>query len=141
MKKLYFPLIAIAFLFVAGCSKDFLKSYDRRITGGTWELYDVNNFGIGSRYSSPFTNGKFTFESSGDVTYVNGQGDVYTGSWDIRNYWQDDNNRQTLFISVLNFQTQDVITEYFDDMQFTGTNRFKAFVYSGGRTYTFKFKR
>jgi hypothetical protein len=72
---------------------------------------------------------------------VNGQGDVYTGSWDIRNYWQDDNNRQTLFISVLNFQTQDVITEYFDDMQFTGTNRFKAFVYSGGRTYTFKFKR
>lgn len=141
MKKLYFPLIAIAVIFVTACSKDFLKSYDRRITGGTWELYDINNFGIGSRYSSPFTSGKFSFESSGDVTYVNDQGDVYTGSWDIRKYWQDDNNRQTLFISVLNFQTQDVITEYFDDMQFTGTNRFKAFVYSGGRTYTFKFKR
>jgi hypothetical protein len=145
MKKIYlaflFTLIAMAFLLVAACSKDFLKSYDRRITGGTWELYDINNIGIGSRYSSPFTSGKFTFESSGDVTYVNDQGDVYIGSWDIRNYWQDDDNRQTLFISVLNFQNQDVITEYFDDMQFTGTNRFKAFVYSGGRTYTFKFKR
>src|SRR5688572_25175112 len=141
MKKIYIAFIPVLIILIAACSKDFLKSYDRRITGGTWELYDVNNFGLGSRYNSPFSSGKFTFESSGDVTYVNDQGEVYTGSWDIRDSWQGDNRQQTLFVSVLNFQTQDMITEYFDDMQFTGTNRFKAFVYSGGRTYTFKFKR
>jgi hypothetical protein len=141
MKKLYFTIIPVAFLLLSGCSKDFLKSYERRITGGTWELYDINNFGIGSRYNPRFTGGKFTFESSGDVTYVNDQGDVYTGSWDIRKVYQNDDNRRTLYVSVLNFQTQDMISEYFDDMQFTGTNKFKAFVYSGGRTYTFKFRR
>jgi hypothetical protein len=140
MKKIYLSLLLSLWL-LAGCSKDFLRSYDRRITGGTWELYDVNNFGIGSRYNARFTGGRFTFESSGDVTYVNNHGDVYTGNWDIRNVWQDEDRRQTLFVSVLNFQTQDMISEYFDDMQFTGTNRFKAFVYAGGRTYTFKFKR
>ena len=141
MKKLYFTIIPVAFLLLSGCSKDFLKSYDRRITGGTWELYDINNFGIGSRYNARFTNGKFTFESSGDVTYVNNQGETFTGSWDIRDYWQGDSRMQTLYISVINYQTQQMISEYFDDMQFTGTNRFKAFVNTGGRTYTFKFKR
>jgi hypothetical protein len=140
MKKIYttfFPIL----LLLSGCSKDFLKSYDRRITGGTWELYDVNNIGLGGRYNYPFSGGKFTFESSGDVTYVNDQGEAYSGSWDIRQNWQGDNQQQTLVISVLNFQTQDIISEYFDDMQFTGTNKFKAFVNYGGRTYTFKFKR
>ena len=140
MKKFYITLFPII-LIIASCSKDFLKSYDRRITGGTWELYDINNFGIGSRYDARFTNGKFTFESSGDVIYVNNQGETFTGSWDIRDYWQGENRMQTLYISVINYQTQQMISEYFDDMQFTGTNRFKAFVNTGGRTYTFKFRR
>ena len=140
MKKIYITLFPIL-LIASSCSKDFLKSYDRRITGGTWELYDINNFGVGSRYNARFTNGKFTFESSGDVTYVNDQGEIFTGSWDIRNYWQGENRLQTLYISVINYQTQQMISEYFDDMQFTGTNRFKAFVNTGNRTYTFKFKR
>ncbi|MCS3801994.1 hypothetical protein [Niastella sp. OAS944] len=141
MKKIYITLFPILLLIASSCSKDFLKSYDRRITGGTWELYDINNFGVGSRYNARFTNGKFTFESSGDVTYVNDQGETFTGSWDIRNYWQGENRLQTLYISVINYQTQQMISEYFDDMQFTGTNRFKAFVNTGNRTYTFKFKR
>lgn len=141
MKKIYLATVPLTLLLFAACSKDFLKSYERRLTGGTWELYDVNNFGLGGRYNAPFTNGKFTFESGGDVTYVNNQGDTYTGSWDIRDRWQDDNRQQILYVSVINFQTQDVMSEYFDDMQFTGTNRFKAFVNTGGRTYTFKFRR
>ena len=141
MKKIYITLIPITLFLVAACSKDFLKSYDKRITGGTWELYDVNNFGIGSRYTPRFTSGHFVFERSGQVTYTNDAGDVYEGSWDIRHDYQQDNQVQSLFITVINFQTQDVLSEYFDDIQFTGTNRFKAFIYSGGRTYTCKFKR
>ncbi|WP_205513679.1 hypothetical protein [Longitalea arenae] len=140
MKKLYLTVIPITML-LSGCSKDFLKSYERRLVGGTWELYDVNRFGIGSGDRPNFTNGRFTFESSGDVTYVNDQGQVYEGSWDIRRDWQQDTQIRGLFITVVSFQTQDVISEYFDDMQFTGTNRFKAFTYNGGRTYTCKFKR
>jgi hypothetical protein len=141
MKKIYFTFILITLLLVAACSKDFLKSYDKRITGGTWELYDVNNFGLGSRYTPAFTSGRFVFEQSGQVTYTNNDGEVYEGSWDIRHEYQQDEQVQSLFITVINFQTQDVLSEYFDDLQFTGTNRFKAFIYSGGRTYTCKFKR
>lgn len=141
MKKIYLTFIPITLLLVAACSKDFLRSYDRRITGGTWELYDINNFGIGSRYSPAFTSGRFTFEPSGQATYTTNTGEVYEGSWDIRHEWQGDNKIQSLFITVINFQTQDVLSEYFDDLQFTGTNRFKAYIYSGGRTYTCKFKR
>lgn len=141
MKKLYLTLVPIALLAIAGCSKDFLKSYDRRIVGGTWELYDVNSFGIGGGDRPNFSSGRFTFESSGDVTYTNNDGEVYEGSWDIRRDWQQDTQVEGLFITVVNFQTQDVISEYFDNMQFTGTNRFKAWTYSGGRTYTCKFKR
>ena len=54
MKKIYLIFIPVFLLLIAACSKDFLKSYDKRITGGTWELYDVNNFGIGSRYNPAF---------------------------------------------------------------------------------------
>jgi hypothetical protein len=140
MKKIYpvfFPLIFI----LASCSKDFLKSYDKRITGGTWELYDVNNFGLGSRYSSPFVNGWFTFESSGEVTYTNPEGEVYTGDWEIRKDWLSNEEFRSLHITVQNPQTGKILSEHFDRMEFTGTNRFKAFIYSVGRTYTYKFKR
>ena len=141
MNKLYFTFIPALLLLSASCSKDFLKSYDKRITGGTWELYDVNNFGLGSRYNSPFVNGRFTFESSGQVTYTNTDGDVYVGDWDIRKERQYDDEIRTLHITVQNFQTREVLSEFFDNIQFTGTNRFKAFIYSSGRTYTYKFKR
>ena len=141
MKKLYLAIFPVAFLLFAGCSKDFLKSYDKRIVGGTWELYDINNFGLGSRYNPAFTSGKFTFESGGQATYTTNTGEVYEGSWDIRYDYQQDTRIQSLFVTVINFRNNDVLSEFFDDMQFTGTNRFRAYIYSGGRTYTCKFKR
>jgi hypothetical protein len=139
MKKIY--LVFISILLIAACSKDFLRSYDKRITGGSWELYDVRNFGIGSSYHPVFNSGRFNFESSGQVTYTTNLGEEFTGSWDIREDWSGEDRLQSLFITVTNFQTQQVYSEYFDDIQFTGTNRFKATINSRGRTYTFKFKR
>jgi len=141
MKKNYLPLILLTPFLLAGCSKDFLKSYERRLTGGTWELYDVNSFGIGSGYSPAFTSGRFVFASNGDLTYTDNKGDVYEGSWDIRHDYQNDQQYQSLFITVIDFQSRDVISEYFDDMQFTGTDRFKAVINGGTRSYTCKFKR
>ena len=137
MKKIYLAFIPILIFLITACSKDFLKSYDKRITGGTWELYDVNNFGIGSRYTPVFNSGRFTFESTGEVTYTTNLGEEYIGCWDIRHGWRG----KELSIAVTNFQTQKVLSEHFDLMEFTGTNRFKTHIYSGGRTYTFKFKR
>jgi hypothetical protein len=137
MKKIYLTFIPILIFLIAACSKDFLKSYDKRIADGTWELYDVNNFGIGSHYTPVFNSGRFTFESTGQVTYTTNLGEVYTGSWDIRHEWKG----KALFITVTNFQTQKVLSEHFDNMEFTSTNRFRTHIYSGGRTYTFKFRR
>lgn len=141
MKKLYFTFIPAILFLITACSKDFLKSYDKRITGGTWELYDVNNFGLGGRYKSPFVNGRFTFESSGQVTYTNVDGDVYTGDWDIRKEWFNKDEFHSLHITVQNPQTGEILSEHFDRMEFTSTNHFKAFIYTTGRTYTYKFKR
>ena len=141
MKKLYLLLFPLLFMLAAGCSKDFLKSYDDRLDGGTWTLNDVNSIGIGSRYSLAFTSGSFQFFDNGQLEYVDGQGNLYKGSWNIRKEYLSDGTRRQLHISAVNFQTQEVISEIFDDMQFTGTNRFKAFIYAGTRTYTFKFKR
>ena len=110
-------------------------------SGGTWELYDVNSFGLGSGYRPAFNSGRFVFEPNGDLTYTNNNGDVYQGSWDIRHDYQNDQQYQSLFITVIDFQNQDVISEYFDDMQFTGTDKFKAFINGGTRSFTCKFKR
>lgn len=141
MNKFYFLLLPAAVFLAAGCSKDFLKRYDDRIEGGTWTLYDVKSAGVGSGYGLPLTTGYFTFFSSGDLDYVDGQGNTYEGSWDIRKEYFDDQTRRQLQITVVDFNNQRVLTETFDDMQFTGTDKFRAFVYNGGRTYTFKFKR
>ena len=136
MKKFYLLL-----LLFTGCSKDFLKPYDDRIEGGTWSLYDVKSVGIGSGYNLPLTTGKFQFFGSGDLEYVDADGNVYQGSWDIRKRNTGEEVLRQLHVTMVDFNTQRVISETFDDMQFTGTDKFKAFIYTAGRTYTFKFKR
>jgi hypothetical protein len=141
MKKLYLLFLPLLFIIAAGCSKDFLKHYDDRIEGGTWTLQDVNSFGLGSRYSLAFTSGSFRFLDNGELEYVDDQGNLYQGSWNIRKEFLPEQTRRQLHVSVVNFQTQELMSEIFDDMQFTGTDRFKAFIYAGSRTYTFKFRR
>jgi len=138
MKKLYLLLLPALLM---GCSKDFLKPYDDRIEGGTWELYDVNSFGIGGGYSLPFTNGKFRFFDNGDLEYTDADGNFYEGSWNIRKDYVGDETTRQLIITAVDFASQRVVSETFDDMRFTGTDKFRAFVYAGSRSYTFKFKR
>jgi hypothetical protein len=125
----------------AGCSKDFLKSYDDRLEGGTWTLYDINSVGIGSRNNLAFAGGSFRFLDHGELEYVDNQGNVYEGSWNVRKEYLPDQTRRQLHITAVNFQNQEIISETFDDLEFTGTNRFKAFIYASSRSYTFKFRR
>ncbi|MEI9807658.1 MAG: hypothetical protein WDO16_07135 [Bacteroidota bacterium] len=46
MKKIYILGIVFFLGLLYGCSKDFLKSYDKRIIG-TWRISDVNRVGLG----------------------------------------------------------------------------------------------
>ncbi len=141
MKKVYITVIALSFLFFLGCSKDFLKSYEHRIVG-TWTITDVNRVGIGGNTNNlPFKQGTFNFNDDGSMIYTNASGDVYKGSWDIRKKWTDDKHTQSLQITAVDFVSQNVLTEYYDDLNFTGTNHFKANIISGSHTYVTHFRR
>lgn len=154
MKKIYSSTLLLSLLFFTGCSKDFLKRYEKRIEG-TWELVDVDRIGFGGGGGFAFSDGRFTFADNGDLGYVSPSGQVYQGSWDIRRDWvngqcvTDDNgntdcndrNVRSLHITAVDFTNQDVRSEFFNEMVFTGTNRFKAYIYSGARTYVFRFRR
>ena len=154
MKKIYFSLlIPLMLVLFTGCSKDILKDYEDRIEG-TWRLDDVDRIGIGSS-SLTFTEGRFTFTEPGKLEYTDRFGGLYQGSWQIRKRYVQDNcdtdnngNRQcndrkvrSLQITAIDFQTQDVKTEHFDEIVFTGTNKFKAYIYLTARTYVFRFTR
>ena len=155
MKKFYFFSILVFPILFFGCSKDFLKRYEDRIEG-RWHLTDVDRIGLGGSTSSvSFRDGFFTFSDGGQLEYVNNSGQSYQGSWDIRRDWVrgrcynnedgrrecDDRYIRSMHITAVNFATQDVRSEYFDEIIFTGTNRFKAYIYSGFRSYVFRFRR
>jgi len=153
MKKIYALSFLSFVIIVAACSKDFLKSYDKRIQG-TWRLTDIDRFGFGST-STQFRNGLFNFLDDGQLIYVSEAGDTSTGSWNIQRRWSQgncytdaDGNRncnnryiRNLSISVVNFATQELRSEYFDEINFTGTNRFNAQIYLGAGTCVFRFRR
>jgi hypothetical protein len=153
MKKYYLIFIFTIIVLPISCSKDFLKSYDKRIQG-TWRLTDIDRFGFGSA-STQLSNGLFTFQDDGKLIYVNDAGDSSTGSWNINRRWSQgncytdaDGNRncndryiKSLGISVVNFSNQQFLSEYFDEINFTGTNRFNAQIYLGAGTCVFRFRR
>ena len=142
MRSFYTRITTVFLLFIlfAACSKDFLKSYDKRIIG-TWKIADIDGYGPGGSISLPFSEGGiFTFSSEGQLTY-NLSGRTYQGSWDIRKEQRAGDNLKSLHITVVDFASREVRTEYFNEMRFTSTNRFKAFIYSGAKTYVFHFVR
>jgi hypothetical protein len=68
---------------VVGCSKDFLKRYDKRITG-TWRIDDVDRYGFGGNTSQlPFANGSFTFYEHGTLDYTNAANEEFRGTWEL----------------------------------------------------------
>ena len=141
MKKVYITVIAFLLIILAGCSKDFLKSYEHRIVG-TWTITDVNRAGLGGNTDNlPFKQGTFKFNEDGSLIYTNLSGAVFKGSWDIRKKWIEDKHIQSLQITAVDFTNQNVLTEYYDDLNFTGTNRFKANIVSDFHTFVTHFRR
>lgn len=153
MKKIYSSLLLLIVAVVfTGCSKDIFKPYEDRIEG-TWDLTDVDKIGWGNS-DIGFDGGRFTFYGSGRVNYEDGYGGFFEGDWNMRSRnipdcYIDENgatqcdNRyvQTLQVNVADFSNHTTRSEYFDEIIFTSTNRFKAYIYERSRTYVFHFSR
>ncbi len=153
MKKFY--LFLFTSIIITSCSKDVFKSYEDRLVG-KWHLVDVDRRGLGGSLNNlAFTEGDFTLDRGGRMTYDDLAGKIYEGSWDMRrttvsngctvdeNGNQDCSQRQvrSLHIVAIDFNNQQVKTEDFEEIDFTGTNRFKAKIHSGLHTYVFTFRR
>jgi hypothetical protein len=141
MKNIYTVSILLSFIAFSGCSKDFLKKYDTRIIG-TWRITDVNRVGLGGNTDNlPFTDGTFTFLDGGTLTYVNSANISYRGTWDIVKKIAGDETVHSLEVTVVNYSNQQALSEYYDDMNFTGTDHFKANIFSGFHAYVTHFSR
>ncbi len=141
MKKIYTLSILFSFVVFSGCSKDLLKKYDKRIIG-TWRITDVNRIGLGGNTDNlPFTNGNFTFNDGGGLIYVNSANVSYQGNWDIVKKVIDDQTVHSLLVTAVDYTTQQVLTEYYDDINFTDTDHFKANIISGFHKYVTHFRR
>ncbi|MGJ7032973.1 hypothetical protein [Niabella hirudinis] len=140
------PLLFL--VIVAGCSKDFFKPYDERIIG-QWELYDTNKAGFGSG-KIVYSEGRFQFMSDGSFLYTRQSGAKYTGTWRLKKYTvtvtdsegkQQSEQKHSLLLSATNTEDQQLLSENFDNLYFTGTNKFKAEVSNNFNTVIYKFKR
>lgn len=141
MKKIYTTTTIFSLLLLLGCSKDFLKSYDKRIIG-IWRITDVNTTGFGGNIDNlPFKDGQFTFKDDGTLTYLNSAGVTFQGTWNIEKKNFDETVYRSLQITVVNFSNRQVLGEYYDDIDFTSTNHFKAKINQGLHTYVTHFRR
>jgi len=141
MKRVFTLSVLFVVILISGCSKDFLKSYDKRIIG-TWNITDVNRIGLGGNTSNlPFNSGTFTFFDNGTLTYVNSANVNYKGTWEIVKKAIEDQTVHSLQVTAIDFINQEVLSEYYDDINFTSTNHFKANITSNFHTYVTHFRR
>jgi hypothetical protein len=139
MKKIYLPVLAV--LILTGCSKDFLKHYDDRIVG-SWRITDVNRIGIGGSSSDLiFGEGVFVFNDDGSLQYTDADGNVSSGYWDIQKRKVNNDLIRTLHIEAVDFNTQRVRGEFYDEMNFRSTDHFVAKINTSLRTFVTHFRR
>lgn len=125
MKKFY-PLFIFIVILMSSCSKDFLERYENRIEG-TWRVTNINRLGFGGGPGNlPFQDGTFTFNSNGTLVYRDEGNNIYQGTWEITRLRQDGKKTKALKLRAINFSNQVVLSEYYDDMNFRGTNFFVA---------------
>ena len=141
MKRIYTLSTLLSLVLFSGCSKDFLKSYENRIVG-TWRISDVDRFGLGGNTNNlPFTSGTFTFYENGTLNYVNSANINFKGNWEIVKKVINDETVRSLQVTAIDFTNQQVLAEYYDDMNFVSTNHFKANILSNFHTYVTHFRR
>ena len=141
MKRIYTLSFLFFCFFLFSCSKDILKSYDKRIVG-TWKISDVNRIGIGGNASNlPFTSGTFTFYENGSLDYLNSANVIFKGSWDIVKKALGEETVQSLQVTAVDFINQQVLSQYYDDIDFLSTDHFRATINTNFRNYVTHFRR
>lgn len=139
MKKVYF--VSFAFMLLAGCSKDFLKRYDDRIVGD-WYISKVTRFGVGGNFDDlPYREGQFSFKNDGSLTFTDDSGNVSNGTWDIQKRNINGEVIRTFQVNTVDFNSQVVRSEFYDDMQFRSTNHFVATINNSFRSFVTHFRR
>ncbi len=141
-----------AVLLLSSCSKDALKSYENRLEGGRWRLEKVTE--IGFPRSIDILSGSYRFYDDGRMTYDDHSGSFFEGEWNLHKYWYsscfwaesggticDDQYFRELSIFAVDRYSSEQIRIHFDNIQFTGTNTFKAYIYERTGTYVFRFRR
>ncbi len=141
MKRFFTLPLIFAVIIFCGCSKDFLKRYDKRIVG-TWRISDVDRFGIGGNSDNlSFHDGNFNFRDDGSLTFTDGQNNVFEGTWDIVKKTINEETVRSLHVTAVNYANQEVLSEYYDDMNFLSTNHFKANILRRTHRYVTHFRR
>lgn len=136
MKKNYTALIPLILLLLTACKKDKPDTFQSRLTGGTWELYEVDAY----NYINPtFVNGYFNFDQGGKFEYQDMNGNSYKGIWEI--YYYEDSQTHGMYLTVFNLNNYATQHEYFDEIQFTSSDHFIALFHSNNLTFKFYFKR
>lgn len=139
MKSIYTFSILLFVLF--GCSKDFLKKYENRIIG-TWRIADVKRVGIGGNTGNlPFKEGVFTFRENGTLEYTNPANQIFQGTWEIIKKTINEKTIRSLQITAVDFNGQQVLSEYYDDMNFRSTDHFVGNIVYNFHTYITHFRR
>lgn len=134
-------LMVVFATFFFSCSKDILKSYERRIIG-QWHVRDVKRIGIGgSTDYLPFRDGTFVFNQDGSLTYRNGANQQFQGTWEITKRTINDQVTQSLQVTAIDFANERVLSEYYDDINFRSTDHFVGNTIENFRTYVTHFRR
>jgi len=139
MKKIYFLVLPL--LLLLGCSKDIFKPEHKRILG-TWKITDVKKIGFGgNRGNLPFRSGSFTFQNDGTLTYINEAGDNFKGTWDMNQRRINDESITSLQVTAIDFNNQVVLSEFYDEINFTLSDHFKANITNDFQVYVTHFKK
>ena len=140
MKSIYTISILLSLVFF-GCSKDFLKKYENRIVG-IWRIADVKRVGIGGDTGNlPFKEGVCKFHENGTLEFTNPANQVYQGTWEIIKKTINEQTIRSLQITAVDFNGQQVLSEYYDDMNFRNTDHFVGHIVYNFHTYVTHFRR
>ena len=140
--KLTVTLLAASLAVVtSGCIKEGYRTAERRILG-EWRIDDVNPMGWGGNSARiPFNNGRFTFYDNGTLSYVNDNNQQFSGSWYINRRWQDDTQLLSMQITAVDFVNQQVLSQFYENLDFRGRNRLRAETQQSTRRYVTYFRR
>lgn len=137
MKKIYAAFFPLFLLLFTACKKEHpADPYNDQLIGSTWRLVKID---APNYINPPFANGSFTFKPKGQLEYVDINGNSYNGSWYIT--YHEETVKHFLYLSIVDPEHNAVISQFYDDIEFIGTEYFTAYFYLSSFVNSFYFQR